>query len=274
MTDETTMRLASAVYGATKPPADDLAELYHAASRVSGIAGLDDLAGIERLLGSPELRGSSVRAVRRHLHAPLVELGPSVELRMPLGVALARRRSIRSFAPVTLPLPALATLLRAGYGVTGTLEAEGEVQPLRAAPSGGALYPLELSAIARRVDGLEPGLYHFDPLDDVLEVAARGHQAAAEATPFAEATETAAAVIVISAVFWRSRFKYGLRGYRFVLLEAGHVAQNILLAATALGLGAVPLGGFYDRRVDELIDVDGVDESSLYLICVGAPSRD
>jgi SagB-type dehydrogenase family enzyme len=70
-------------------------------------------------------------------------------------------------------------------------------------------------------------------------------------------------------VFWRSRFKYGLRGYRFVLLEAGHAAQNALLAAAALALAAVPLGGFYDRRVDELIEADGVDESALYLVCVG-----
>lgn len=270
MKHDTTMRLASAVYGEAEPPSDDLAELYHEASRISGIAGLDELAGIGRLLASPELRASSVRAVRRHLHAPLVELGPSAELRMPLGTALARRRSVRSFAPTPLSLPELAALLRAGYGVTGTLEAGTEVQPLRAAPSGGALYPLELSVTARRVDGLEPGLYHFDPLDDVLELLAPGHQAMAPATPFAEVAGAAAAVIVVSAVFWRSRFKYGLRGYRFALLEAGHVAQNVLLAATSLGLGSVPLGGFYDRRVDEVIGVDGVDESALYLICAGS----
>lgn len=266
------MRLASAVYGEAEPPSDDLAELYHEASRISGIAGLDELAGIGRLLASPELRASSARAVRRHLHASLVQLGPSADLRMPLGAALCRRRSVRSFAPKALSRPELAALLRGGYGVTGSLEGGGEIQPLRAAPSGGALYPLELSVAARCVDGLEPGLYHFDPLDDVLEVMARGQQAVAPTTPFAEATRTAAAVIVVSAVFWRSRFKYGLRGYRFVLLEAGHVAQNILLAATALGLGAVPLGGFYDRRIDELIGVDGVDESTLYLVCVGAPA--
>jgi SagB-type dehydrogenase family enzyme len=100
-----------------------------------------------------------------------------------------------------------------------------------------------------------------------------GQVAIAATTPFADIAAGAAAVIVVSAVFWRSRFKYGLRGYRFVLLEAGHVAQNILLAAAALGLAAVPLGGFYDRRVDELLGVNGVDESALYLLCVGLPEQ-
>ena len=79
-----------------------------------------------------------------------------------------------------------------------------------------------------------------------------------------------AAVVAISAVFWRSRFKYGARAYRFALLEAGHVAQNYLLAATALGLSACPVGGFFDRRVDALLGIDGLHEASLYLLPVGS----
>jgi SagB-type dehydrogenase family enzyme len=267
-----TVRFARAIYGEPELPDDDLAELYHEASRITGIAGVDDLAGIERLLASPELRASSTRAVRRHLHAPVVALGPSAPLQMSLADVLARRRSVRSFGATPVRLPELAAVLRAGYGVTGRLETEEEPQPVRAAPSAGALYPLELSVAVRRVDGIDPGLYHFDPLDDALELAARGQPDLAATTPFADTAHAAAAVIVVSAVFWRSRFKYGLRGYRFVLLEAGHVAQNILLAATSLGLGAVPLGGFYDRRVDQLLCINGVDESALYLICLGGSS--
>jgi SagB-type dehydrogenase family enzyme len=71
-------------------------------------------------------------------------------------------------------------------------------------------------------------------------------------------------------MFWRSRFKYGQRAYRFTLLEAGHVAQNALLAAAALGLAAVPLGGFYDRKVDAFLGVDGLQEAALYLLPVGS----
>jgi SagB-type dehydrogenase family enzyme len=73
----------------------------------------------------------------------------------------------------------------------------------------------------------------------------------------------------VAAVFGRTRFKYGLRGYRFALLEAGHVAQNVVLTATALGLAAVPLGGFYDRPTDEFLGLDGVNESTLYTIALG-----
>ncbi len=77
------------------------------------------------------------------------------------------------------------------------------------------------------------------------------------------------AAIVVTGVFWRSRFKYGLRGYRFVLLEAGHVGQNVVLAAAALGLPALPLGGFYDRPVESLVGVDGLDEAVVYVVLLG-----
>ena len=81
--------------------------------------------------------------------------------------------------------------------------------------------------------------------------------------------EQTAAVVFIGAVFWRTRFKYGQRGYRFALLEAGHVMQNLLLAATALEIPALPLGGFYDDRVDALLGLNGVDESALYGVVLG-----
>jgi SagB-type dehydrogenase family enzyme len=265
-----TIRNAGAVYGAIRPPLDDPAELYHEASKIGVADGTNELAGASRLAANPELLASSTRAVRRHLHAPAVDLGPSAPLTMTLGETISSRRSTRSFAATPLPLPALAALLRAGYGVTGTVEARDASQPVRAAPSGGALYPLELTVVARRVEGLPPGVYHFDPLDDTLEQLREGAAPIAATTPFADVAGAAAAVIVVSGVFWRSRFKYGLRGYRFVLLEAGHVVQNILLAGASLGLATLPLGGFYDRRADELIEVDGVDESALYLVCLGA----
>jgi SagB-type dehydrogenase family enzyme len=70
-------------------------------------------------------------------------------------------------------------------------------------------------------------------------------------------------------MFWRTRFKYGLRGYRFALLEAGHLMQNVLLAAAALDLAAVPVGGFFDSRLERLLSIDGVNESALYCASIG-----
>jgi SagB-type dehydrogenase family enzyme len=75
---------------------------------------------------------------------------------------------------------------------------------------------------------------------------------------------------VLTAMFWRTRFKYGVRGYRFALLEAGHVGQNVTLAAAALRVAALPVGGFFDRRLDELVGADGLDEASVYAIVLGS----
>jgi SagB-type dehydrogenase family enzyme len=167
----------------------------------------------------------------------------------------------------------VSTLLHAAYGVTGSVTIPGseEEQLFRASPSGGALYPLELYVVAREVDGLASGVYHYDAHDHVLEQLGTAAPPADELSPYADLVGAAQAMVFVAAVFWRSRFKYGLRGYRFVLLEAGHVVQNLLLAATALGLASFPLGGFFDDAVDRALELDGVDVSTVYAACVGAP---
>jgi SagB-type dehydrogenase family enzyme len=159
-------------------------------------------------------------------------------------------------------------LLHAAYGVTAQDE---RGQGYRTAPSGGALYPLEVYAVVARGDDVAPGLYHYDPPLHELEVVRPPvrPETLASATAYPEIVRGCAVAFILTGVFWRSRFKYGLRGYRFTLLEAGHVAQNLLLAAEALGLAAVPLGGYYDRAVDALLRLDGVDVSTLYVVCVG-----
>jgi SagB-type dehydrogenase family enzyme len=126
----------------------------------------------------------------------------------------------------------------------------------------------------RSVDGLAAGLYHYDPLDDVIEVLpqAVGLDDLRAAIPWPEiepALQGAALALIVAGMFWRNRFKYGQRGYRFVLLEAGHAAQNAMLAATALELGSVPVGGFYDAPLDHALGFDGLNEGALYAILLG-----
>jgi SagB-type dehydrogenase family enzyme len=82
-----------------------------------------------------------------------------------------------------------------------------------------------------------------------------------------------AVVVLVTAVFWRTRCKYGLRGYRFALLEAGHCVQNMLLAARAVDAAALPLGGLYDARAEALVNVDGVEESVVYAVALGGVAR-
>ena len=262
-----TIRLTG-VTGADVAPDPDPTEDYHEASRL--YAGITDpqVVGAVRLERSPAMRITASRSVKRHPQRPFVAL-PAPDLgTATLADAVRGRRSSRSFGALPLALSDLATLLHTAYGVTGTVD--GTPQAFRAAPSGGALYPLELYAVCHRVEDLEVALYHYDPLLHGLELLEPlTEHAGAKLTPYGEVLSDSAAVVAITAVFWRSRFKYGARAYRFTLTEAGHVAQNLLLAATALGLASVPVGGFYDRKVDDFIGVDGIYEGSLYLVPVG-----
>jgi SagB-type dehydrogenase family enzyme len=84
-----------------------------------------------------------------------------------------------------------------------------------------------------------------------------------------ELAQGASLIIFLTAIFERSTFKYGERGYRFILLEAGHVAQNLNLVANALGLGCANIGGYFDREIDDLLELDGVTHSTIYMIAIG-----
>jgi SagB-type dehydrogenase family enzyme len=228
--------------------------------------------GATLLERSPEALASVTRSVKRHSQLPAQALPPPSLGSTTLRDALALRRSVRTYGDEPVSLGELASLLHAAYGVTGAID--GTAQQLRAIPSAGALYPLELYVAAGRVDGLEEAMYHYDPLAHVLE-RLRPVAFADEVgflSPYPEVLRASAAVVVATGVFWRSRFKYGARAYRFALLEAGHLGQSLLLAATAVGLAAVPLGGFYDRLVDAFVDVDGIHEASLYLFPLGRPA--
>ncbi|MGH3050911.1 MAG: SagB/ThcOx family dehydrogenase, partial [Gaiellaceae bacterium] len=176
------------------------------------------------------------------------------------GEAPRRGRSARSFARRSMRPATLGAILHAGYGV-----AHGD---RRTVPSGGALYPLELYPVVRRAEGLVAGVYRYDPAQHRLELV-RGGQVDEELDSVCALDgqlRDAATVVFLAAVFWRTRFKYGLRGYRFALLEAGHCAQNMLLAAHRRDVGALPLGGYYDGAAERLVEVDGVDEAVVYAV--------
>ena len=259
------------MYGEEGVSLDDAAETYHEASKLYPSTVARQVAGSSRLSVSPELQASATRAVRRNLHRRALPLPLPLASDVSLAEALGSRRSERRFASGEIMFRELATVLRAGYGVTRPAGPD-DPQPLRTVPSGGALYPLEMYAVLARVEGAEPGLYHLDLAGIRPRWRPRRASPLAvlkEAAVYPEIVEGCAATLLITGMFWRSRFKYGLRGYRFTLLEAGHLAQNVLLMCAALGLAAVPLGGFYDRPVDELLGVDGVNESVLYSVCLG-----
>jgi SagB-type dehydrogenase family enzyme len=180
---------------------------------------------------------------------------------------LQARRSRRRFGPGLLSRQELAALLWGAQGVTsgkGTL-------PRRAAPSAGALYPLETYVVIEKVEELPRGLYHFDVREFHLDwLSADPHgRAVAHAALEQSFLAEAAAIFLWSAVFRRTTGKYGSRGLRYILLEAGHACQNLLLAAEALGLAACPVAAFYDDELNDLLVLDGEEEAVLYLAAVG-----
>jgi SagB-type dehydrogenase family enzyme len=194
-----------------------------------------------------------------------------VRLALPLDEAIVARKSTRETASRRVRLEQVATLLHYSYGMLRDNTFTSVPARTRAVPSGGALYPLEIYLHGAQVDGLEPGLFHYSPTDHCLHVLEaddlRGEVAAS--TLYPQYVERAALVVFITAMFERTTWKYGERGYRYALIEAGHVAQNLALVAAAMGLAAFSLGGYYDREIDDLIGIDGVTHSTVCTVCIG-----
>lgn len=177
---------------------------------------------------------------------------------MTLEQTLLKRRSVRQFQDTPLTDAQIGQLLWAAQGIT-------HPDGLRTAPSAGALYPLEVYAATQN------GLFRYQPddhsLERVLDHDPRPdlHQAALHQDPVLNAP----LVIVINAVFARTAQRYGdARTPQYVYLEAGHAAQNILLQAVAMELGAVPIGAFYEDQIIEALSLPP-EQTPLYLIPVG-----
>ncbi|OHE25188.1 MAG: hypothetical protein A3K40_04905, partial [Syntrophobacterales bacterium RIFOXYC2_FULL_60_23] len=161
----------------------------------------------------------------------------------------------------------VAALLWATQGTTGGM---GGYQ-FRASPSAGALYPVETYLAVHQVDGVAPGIWHFQVLDFSLELIAAGdfRRPLAAAGLSQSFLADAGAVFIWTGVLNRARWKYRERAVRYLFLDAGHICGNLMLAATALGLGVCPVGAFFDEEVEGIVGVDQKDEVALYLASVG-----
>lgn len=202
---------------------------------------------------------------------PTMPLPPPGQSTAPLGEAIRARRTPQRLVDGEMTLDQLSTLLFQSAGVTRDDPDGLFARPLRAAPSAGAMFPLDLFFHATNVAGLDNGLYHYDVHEHrVATVHDRDCTAELEgALVQPDLARTGCVIAMIVATFERATQKYGDRGFRFALIESGHIAQNMLLTATALGLSGLPLGGYYDRKVDELLGLDGVTHSVVYCLAIG-----
>ncbi|MBD3334218.1 MAG: SagB/ThcOx family dehydrogenase [Candidatus Eisenbacteria bacterium] len=179
--------------------------------------------------------------------------------------ALARRRSRREFRGEPLSLDAVSSLL---WAVQGQSSGEG----LRTAPSAGACYPLSVYLIAGSVDGLDPGVYAYDPERHALTDKSSGDLRfdLAKACLGQECVQDAAAIVLLAAVYERTTSRYGGRGVRYVHMDVGFAGENLHLQAEALGLGTVVVGAFEDEEVQRVIGLAD-DEIPQILMPVGRP---
>jgi len=232
-----------------------------------------------RWTGTPQTPGTSPQATaafKEMVDLPEVPLPAALALRQELSETIRARCSCRRFASTEVSRQALATLLYWSYGKLGIDHPNGREMVLRPVPSNGGLHPLELYVLVQRVNGLPPGVYHYNVIGHMLECLEAGAlppRLLAGLFMSQPGVEQSACQLVVTAVFARSLGKYRDRGYRYLLLEAGHVAQNCNLAAAALGLGSLNVGGFSDDDLGALLKLETEEEAPLYAVAIGEPDN-
>jgi SagB-type dehydrogenase family enzyme len=206
---------------------------------------------------------------------------PSTALSVPLAetyaepfLTMSRRRTNRVMLEEPIALAALSDCFLFSMAITAVLDARGIGElPLKMTPSGGARNPFEGYACIRNVEGVAPGVYHYSAMERSF-----GRVGEGPPPPFPpllgaqDWTATAAAVIFLVANFERTMWKYhSSNAYRVICMEAGHIAQNMLLAATAHGLVANPTGLIDQRLVEQALGLDDLLQAPLYAVVIGVP---
>jgi len=203
---------------------------------------------------------------------------PNLKGTVSVEEAVYNRRSIRQYAKEPLNLEEISQLLWAAFGITKPLEnAPAFLRGgLRAAPSAGARYPLDLYVVVRNVTGLDVGVYYYkSETHQLVQISKKDKwQALSESAFHQSHFETAAAAIVYSAVFERCMMKYGQRGReRYVCMDLGHSGQNVYLQATAMNIGTCAIGAFTDIYLKKAVGMTK-EEEPLYIMPLGKVEKE
>jgi SagB-type dehydrogenase family enzyme len=247
---------------------DDPAEQYVEATKMHRLTFGIDMPDIQALYSKPELIKATWCATKQ-TGGRVIELDDP-DVGDELSQALKGRRTVRCFPTFTALSDAdVSQLCWSADGVSGGLAEKGHWG--RTAPSGGALYPRDMYLIFPKADSAHAGSWHYNPYEHRLEQV----DDATIDDVFNDSWQqgvvaNASACFVIAGVFWRNRFKYNLRGTRFTLIESGMVTQNLLLAAQRQHWASMPFGGYYDDELCQALHLDGLNESPLSVVFIGA----
>jgi SagB-type dehydrogenase family enzyme len=228
-----------------------------------------DFSGTDQSMGVPPPpieKGYSADAKRIDLVPPdKFQALPKTDLLS----AITKRRSRRRFSETSLTLEELSFLLWATQGVR---EQSGAGHARRTVPSAGARHALETYLCVLNVEGLHKGFYRYLPLEHQLVVEYRDERAARNIgrAAFRQSWMSGAATIFIwSAIPYRMEWRYGLAAHKVILLDAGHVCQNLYLACEAISAGTCAVAAYDQELMDQLLRIDGKDEFVIYLGAVG-----
>ncbi|NJM28854.1 MAG: SagB/ThcOx family dehydrogenase [Rhizobiales bacterium] len=189
---------------------------------------------------------------------------------------MKRRRTNRCGLPRPVTLNQLADCLWAGLGITGFVRTEASVLPLKMTPSGGARNPFEAFLIARNVEGLDPGVYHYAAIGHSLGLVNADYSPSfSELLAGQEWADTMQVLVVLVASLNRTAWKYkDANAYRVVLIEAGHIGQNMMLACTNNELTACPTAALAHSRLRTLFGIESLADVPMYAIAIGHPGVD
>jgi SagB-type dehydrogenase family enzyme len=200
---------------------------------------------------------------------------PKIDLPIPkresdLFETILQRKSRKIMSSQPISLEEVACLLKYSCGNLNLVQS-GRIMH-RAQPSGGERYPIEVYPLVLTGDNdLKPGLYHYNVKLHALDVLWEKKFSAAELDTYFtfDWVKRSSCVFIMTAVFHRNQIKYGERGYRYILIESGHIGQNMCLVSEAIKLKCRPLGGTRDLEIESLLEIDGIGESVVYAMAVG-----
>lgn len=258
----------------------DIAEIYHENTKVAPSLNRMDNRSVTKFVENLSHQYAQARLQPKYRGRPRLDLPEPDEMeRVDLRSVLSQRRTRRSFTGRSISLQKLSTLLGFGCGKTGTKaldEFDDEQLSFRTYPSAGGLYPVEVyPVVIRGGPELDSGLYHYVSESHSLRRLRDGREGFTDRVRdlFLQNQtidiENSALLLLLTGAFWRSKAKYGPRGYRFVLQESGHLLQNVLLSAEAIGLGVHPIGGGDEPAQNDFLEIDGVDEAVIYAALIG-----
>jgi SagB-type dehydrogenase family enzyme len=188
---------------------------------------------------------------------------PSVDL----DEVIKNRKSIRNFSDKPLSIEQISYLL---WASTGIQRKENNYE-YRTAPSAGALYPIETYLVINNVEKIPKGIYHYNIKDHLIEELKQGdfRKHITHAALEQQMCYNAALVFIWTAIFDRSKSKYNQRAFRYIYLDVGHIAENLALASTGLRLASCHIAALFDDEVNQIINVDGKKESTIYMTVMG-----